>query len=152
MEEEDFIDKDVDVLEFFTCSMSGYSNLTSINQTRYLHFKNECKPKVIRLLKMLICVCKMEQIKRSWYIVKLYKNAAVVHPLANYAPRDNGFELVDGYVYVKWSDFEQVSQGAKNDNNTVMDHSDIEYGEEEDEVTDDKESEDGDSDDDNDQD
>ena len=66
-------------------------------------------------------------------------------PLANYTLLDYGFQLIDGYVHVKWSDGEQVSQGTENDD-TVIEHSDNEYFEEEDEVTDGKGSEDGDSD------
>ena len=73
-------------------------------------------------------------------------------PLANYNLLDYGFELIDNYVHVKWFDGEQVPQGPEDDNNAVMEHSDYEYVEEEDEVTDDKGSEDGDSDDDDDDD
>ena len=93
----------------------------SINEARYLHFKSKCNPK--KAAKLLDCfknvdlclfpLCKWvltEQIKRSWYIVKLYKNAAVADPLANYSLLDYGFELIDGYV--KWFDTEQVPQGA----------------------------------------
>ena len=88
----------------------------------------------------------MEQIKRSWYIAKFYKDAAVTDPLANYTLLDYGFELIDGYAHVKGSDGEQVPQGTENDD-TVTKHSDNEYVEEEDEVTDDEGSEDGDNDD-----
>ena len=51
---------------------------------------------------------------------------------------------------VKCFDGEQVPQGAEDDNDTVMEHSDNEFVEEEDEVADDEGSEDGDSDDDDD--
>ena len=34
--------------------------------------------------------------------MKLYKNAAVADPLANYTLRDYGFELIDSYKHVKW--------------------------------------------------
>ena len=155
MGEEDLIDEYIDALESFTCSMFGYSKLTSINEARYLHFKNKCKPK--EAAKALDCLrnvdpclfpaCKqvlMEQIERSWHIAKLYKNTAVADPLANYTLLDYGFELIDGYVHVKWFDSEQVPQGAENDDDTVMEHSDNEYVKEEDEVTDDEGSEDGD--------
>ena len=57
----------------------------------------------------------------------LYKNAAVVDPLANYTLLDYGFEFIDGYVHVIWLDSEQVPQGTKDDDNTVMEHSDNEY-------------------------
>ena len=73
-------------------------------------------------------------------------------PLANYTLLDYGFELFDNYVHVKWFDGEQVPQGAEDDNNAVMEYSDNEYVEEEDEVTDAKGSENGDSDDDDDDD
>ena len=42
----------------------------------------------------------MQQIKRSWFILKLYKNAAVADPLGNYTLLDYGFELIDNYVHV----------------------------------------------------
>ena len=88
----------------------------------------------------------MQQIKRSWFIAKLYKNAAVADPLANYALLDYGSELIDNYVQVKWFNDKQVPPGTEDDEDTVMEHSDNEYVEEEDEVTDEEGSEDGDSD------
>ena len=88
----------------------------------------------------------MEEIKRSWYIAKLYKNVAVADPLSNYTVIDYGFELIDGCVHVKWFDCEQVPQGTEDSNDTVMEHSDNEYFEEENDVADVKGSEDGDSD------
>ena len=79
MGEEDLSDEDIDEIESFTCSMFGYSKLTSINEARYLHFKSKCKPK--EAPKPLDCLknvdpclfpsCKqvlMQQIKRSWFI------------------------------------------------------------------------------------
>ena len=157
MGEEDLSDEDIDAIESFTCSMFGYSKLTSINEARYLHFKSKCKPK--EAAKPLDCLknvdpclfppCKqvlMQQIKRSWFIAKLYKNAAVADSLANYTLLDNGFELIDNYVHVKWFDGEQVPQGAEDDDDTIMKQSDNEYVEEEDEVTGDEGSEDGDND------
>ena len=88
----------------------------------------------------------MEQIKESWYIVKLYKNAAVADLLANYILFDYGFEVIDDYVHVKWFDAEQVPQGAEDYEDTVMKHNGNEYFAEEGEVTEDEGSEDGDSD------
>ena len=87
----------------------------------------------------------MQQIKRSWFIENFYKNAAVADSLANYTLLDNGFELTDNYVHVKWFDGEQVPQGAEDDDDTFMKQSDNEYVEEEDEVTGDEGSEDGDN-------
>ena len=37
MGEEELIDEDIDALEFFTCSMFGYSKLTSTNEARYIY-------------------------------------------------------------------------------------------------------------------
>ena len=57
----------------------------------------------------LVPPCKqvlMEQIKMSWYILKLYKNVVVVDPLAKYTLLDYRFELIDSYVHVKWFDGE----------------------------------------------
>ena len=112
MGEEDLSNEDIDEIEYFTCSMFGYSKLTSINEARYLHFKSKCKPK--EAAKPLDCLknfdpclfppCKqvlMQQIKRSWFIAKLYKNAAVADPLANYTILDYGFELIGNYVHVQ---------------------------------------------------
>ena len=48
----------------------------------------------------------MEKIQRSWYIVKLYKKAAVADPLANYTLLDYGFELINSYV--GWFDSEHI--------------------------------------------
>ena len=79
----------------------------------------------------------MEQIKRSWYIVKLYKNAPVADSLTNYTLLDYGFQLIDHYANVKWFDGENVPQGAQDDNDAVIEHSDNEYVKEEDEVTND---------------
>ena len=86
------------------------------------------------------------QIKRSWFIGKLYKSAAVADRLVNYSLLDYGFDLIDNYVHVKWFEGEQVPQGAEDDNNTAMEHSENEYVEEEDEITDDEGCEDGGSD------
>ena len=86
--------------------MFGYSKLTSINEARYLHSKSKCKPKEATkpfdcFKNVDLCLfppCKqvlMQQIKISWLyksyikvIVKLYKNAAVADPLANYTLLD----------------------------------------------------------------
>ena len=121
MGEEYLIDEDNHVLESLEYSTFGYSKLASINEARYLHFKSKGKPK--EASKSLDCIkivdlclfppCKqvlMEQIKRSWYTVKLRKNALVVDPLANYTQLHYGFELIDGYI--KWFDTEQVPQGT----------------------------------------
>ena len=55
----------------------------------------------------------MQQIKKLWYIAKLYKNAAMTNPLANYTLLDYGFQLIDSDVHVEWFDIEQVPQGAE---------------------------------------
>ena len=105
MGEEDLNDEDIDAIESFTCSMFGYSKLTSINEARYLHFKSKCEPKEATKSNCLKNVdsclfppCKqvlMQQIKRSWFIAKLYLNAAMADPLPNYALLDYRFELID---------------------------------------------------------
>ena len=85
MGEEDLIDEEIDVLQSSTHSIFGYCKVISINEARCLYFKSKCKPKeAAELLDCLknvdLCLfspCKqvlMEKIKRSWYIVKLYKN------------------------------------------------------------------------------
>ena len=106
MGEEDLSDEDIDEIESFTCSMFGYSKLTSINEARYLHSKSKCKPKEAAkpfdcFKNVDLCLfppCKqvlMQQIKISWLyksyikvIAKLYKNAAVADPLATYTLLD----------------------------------------------------------------
>ena len=58
MGEEDLSDEDINAIESFTCSMFGYSKVTSINEARYLHFKSQSKQKEaanpLVCLKMLI--------------------------------------------------------------------------------------------------
>ena len=140
--EEDLSDEDIDAIESFTCSMFGYRKLTSKNEARYLYFQSNCKPKEaakpLECLKnfdpCLFPLCKqvlMQQSKRSWFIAKFYKNAAVADPLANYTQLDYGFELIDNYVHVKWFGREQVPQGAEDNDDTVIEHSGNEYVEEE---------------------
>ena len=57
--------------------------------------------------------------------------------LTNYTLLDYGFQLIDHYAHVKWFDGEKVPQGAHDDNDAVIEHSDNEYVKEEDEVTND---------------
>ena len=136
--------------------MFGSTKLTSTNEARYLYLKSKHKPKEaakpLDFLKNVdLCLfppCKrvlIEQIKISWYVTKLYKNAAVADPLANYIRLDCEFDLIDDYVHVKWFGSEQVSQSAEDGDDTAMEHSDNEYVEEENEVADDEGSVDGDS-------
>ena len=87
----------------------------------------------------------MEQIKRSWYVTKFYKNAAVADPLVKYTLPDYRFEWIDSYVNVIWFQSEQVPQSTEDGNVIVMEHSYNEYVEEEDQITDEGK-EDGDSD------
>ena len=87
----------------------------------------------------------MEQIKRSWYVTKFYKNAAVADPLFKYTLPDYQFEWIDSYVNVIWFQSEQVPQSTEDGNVIVMEHSYNEYVEEEDQITDEGK-EDGDSD------
>ena len=54
--------------------------------------------------------------------------------------------MIDNYVQVKWFNDKKVPSGTEDDEDTVMEHSDNEYVEEEDEVTDEEGSGDGDSD------
>ena len=83
----------------------GYRELTSRNKARYLHFKSKCKPKEaakpLECLKnvdpCLFPLCKqvlIQQIKRSWFIAKLCKNAAVADPLANNTLLDYGLNCL----------------------------------------------------------
>ena len=87
----------------------------------------------------------MEQIKRSWYVTKFYKNAAVADPLFKYTLPDYRFEWIDSYVNVIWFQSEQVPQSTEDGNVIVMEHSYNAYVEEEDQITDEGK-EDGDSD------
>ena len=45
MREEDLIDGGYQCIRILYMLMFGYSKLISINKTRYLHFKSNCKPK-----------------------------------------------------------------------------------------------------------
>ena len=127
MGEEPLTEEDSDVLEAFTCALFGYKKLKSINEARYVHFKSKCKPKnaskPLDFLKnvdpSLFPPCRavwVEQIKRTWFITRLYKNATDADPVANFSLLDYGFQLMDdGRVHVKWFDGVQVPEEAEDD-------------------------------------
>ena len=117
--EEGLTDSDVAVFEAFTCAMFGHTKLNSIDEARYAYFKDKCKPKASSKpsgsLKYvdpsLFPPCSsvlLQQIRRSWFIAKLYKNATVVDPLVGCTPLDYSFELGNGVIQIRWYYGQQV--------------------------------------------
>ena len=51
----------------------------------------------------------IQHIKRSWFILKLYKMAAQPFPLEGLTPLDYGWTLSTNFLTVKWFDEKQVS-------------------------------------------
>ena len=153
MGDEQLTDEDIDILEAFTCSLFGYKKLKSIDEARYLHFKNKSKPKESRkpldFLKhvdpSLFPPCRtvlVEQIKRTWFITRLYKYATDAEPLAHYTLLDYGYQLQDGRIHIKWFEGLQVPLEAEDDDlDEPMDGSDVEDSDDE-EVSDEEGSED----------
>ena len=149
MGEVNLTDDDLQLLESFVCVLYGYGKMTSIDEARFLHFKNKCKPKeeskpldsIKNVDPCSFPPCKkvlMEQIKRSWFVSRLYKYATEAAPLADYTLLDFGYILVDNRVQVKWFEGDQVPSDVEDD--ATLDESDD--GDEEDEVTDEESSED----------
>ena len=48
------------------------------------------------------------QIKRAWFIAKIYKSAYEQYPALDLSPIDYGWKLSDGYLEIRWFDGEQV--------------------------------------------
>ena len=89
--EKEIDDSTVTIIEEFVCHMYGYKKQTSIHQVLELVFEAKCKPK--QKGQPLDCIknidpkffppCRrvlLEQIKRAWYITRLYKTATTAYP------------------------------------------------------------------------
>ena len=154
--EENLTEDDMKVLESYACSMFGYHKLESINEARFIYFKSKCKPKEtakpLDALKnvdpSLFPPCRavlLQQIKRAWYTARLYKNASSLDPSADFTLIDYGFELIDGYIHVRFFEGPQVPSEIDEDDSVYQEENDDdEYGQEDldDEVSDDEGSED----------
>ena len=81
----------------------------------------------------------LQQIRRTWYTAKLYKNATALDPVAGYTSLDYGFELVDGCMQVRWYCGEQVPPEVEEDDNVDEDEIDDEEEETDDEEYDEEE-------------
>ena len=157
--EEELTDDDIKIVESYVCSMFGYHKLNSINEARLIHFKSKCKPKeTAKPLDSLKNVdpssfppCKavlLQQIRRAWFTARLYKNASSADPSADFSVLDYGFELIDGYIHVRFFEGPQVpSELDEDDDYQVNQDEGDEEGLgpedlEDDEVSDDEDSED----------
>ena len=157
--EQELTEDDIKVVESYVCSMFGYHKLKSINEARLIHFKSKCKPKeTAKPLDSLKNVdpssfppCKavlLQQIRRAWYTARLYKNASSEDSSTDFSVLDYGFELIDGYIHVRFFEGPQVpSEMDEDDDYRVnQDEGDDEglgpEDLEDDEVSDDEDSED----------
>ena len=93
--------------------------LSDINEARSSYFELKCKPKATKrpldsiksVEPSLFPPCKkvlIQQIKRAWYVAKLYKNATEEDPTHPLTPLDYGWELSDGKMQIKWYEGVQV--------------------------------------------
>ena len=121
--------------------MFGCTNLKNLEEARYSYCQAKCKPETYsepsEALKhvdpSMFPPCRsvlVQQIKRSWLVAKLYKNATSPEPLSNCTPLDYGYELIETCLQVEWHDAEQVPQEVDEESENV-DHDVVaEYGEE----------------------
>ena len=160
MGEEEGLTADLEAnLEAFTCALFGYPKLQSINEARHAYCQEKCSPdSVSSPLEGLKAVdpslfppCQMvlvQQIKRTWLLATLYKNATEADPLGSLTPLDFGYELTEHGMCVNWYDGEQVppevddnaDENSEDDNEDVMDEdeTDDEYANMEDNESEDE--------------
>ena len=125
--EKEIDDSTVTIIEEFVCHMYGYKKQTSIHQVLALVFEAKCKPK--QKGQPLDCIknidpktfppCRrvlLEQIKRAWYIIRLYKTATTAYPAQQLAEIDYGWKLSDDHEFldIKWFEGEQVPAAVEN--------------------------------------
>ena len=111
-------------IEEFICYMYGYKQQTDINMVRNLMFEEKGKPKSVtqRPLDGLKAIyptsfppCKRvleQQIKRAWFIARLYKTASEQYPCMDYSPIDFGWKLSDcrNNLEIDWFHGDQVPE------------------------------------------
>ena len=121
--------------------------LRDINEARCSYFELKCKPKhtkstldsIKSVEPSLFLPCRqvlLQQIKRAWYIAKLYKNATEEDPAHSITPLDYGWQLSEGKMQIKWYDGEQVPFEIE-ELIAEDDESDIEYEDDSENDTDD---------------
>ena len=109
----------ISVIEEFVCWMYGYKNLANINEVRYRMFEAKSKPssskrpldglKSIESTSFPPCQkVLLQQIKRAWYLAKLYRSASEQYPCLDISPIFFGWKLFDGQLEIHWFDGEQV--------------------------------------------
>ena len=109
------------VIEEFICWMYGYRKQSEINEVIRMVFEEKSKPKANQ--RPLDCIkakhptkfppCKNvleQQIKRAWYIAKLYKSACEAYLAFEYTPIDFGWKLSEcsECLDIKWFEGPQV--------------------------------------------
>ena len=95
-----------EIIEEYTCQLYGYTKQADIQEVMKTHVEIKTKPKQSK--KPLECIKSIEQttflpcryvliqqIKRSWFIAKLYKSASLPHPTEDLTPIDFGW-ILDG--------------------------------------------------------
>ena len=144
--EVEITDDDEKTIECFICSLFG-SKQTDINQARCLYFDSKCKPRtssrpldyIKSIEPSLFPPCRtviQQQIKRAWFVARLYKRAHSDDPVDGLTPLDYGWQLHNGKLEIKWfegdqlpNQLEEIHYDVENDE----DDSDEEIDEDEDE-------------------
>ena len=102
----------IENIEEYTCHLYGYTRQADIHEVIKTHFESKAKPKPNK--KPLQCIKNIEpttfpscrdvliqQIKRIWFIAKLYKSASLPHPTEDLTPIDLGSVLEGKFLAIK---------------------------------------------------
>ena len=125
--EKEIDDLTVNIIEEFVCHMYDYKKQTSIHQVLPIVFGAKCKPKqkgqpldsIKNIDPKTFPPCRrvlLEQIKRAWYISRLYKTATTAYPAEQQAEIDYGWKLSDDneFLDIKWFEGKQVPAAIEN--------------------------------------
>ena len=102
----------IEIIEDYTCHLYGYTKQADIHEVIKTHFETKTKPKPskkpLEYIKGIEPItfppCRdvlIQQIKRSWFIAKLYKSASLPHPTEDLTPIDFGWILDEKFFEIK---------------------------------------------------
>ena len=115
-----------EIIEEYTCHLYGYTKQADIHKVIKTHFESKTKPKPSK--KPLECIKSIEpttflpcrdaliqQIKKSWFIIKLYKSASLPRATEDLnTPIDFGWILDGKLLAIKWFEGLQTPQDLEN--------------------------------------
>ena len=118
--------------------------------SRAAYFQSKCKPKASKrpldsiksVEPSLFPPCKnvlIQQIKRAWYVAKMYKHATDEDPTYNVTPLDYGWKLAEERMEIRWYEGDQVPsliEDLEEDDEADAEESEVEEDNESDEGSD----------------